>query len=147
MKIGNERIGGPAAPRRAARPGAAGEGPAFAAMVETGAGGGVQEPVPVRPAAPADAVLAAQQAPDAQVGRRRGLRRGRMILDQLDSIPLALIAGAVPRATLLQLLVMIEFERIDSSEPRLAALLDDIELRARVELAKHGHFSTGSPPP
>jgi hypothetical protein len=145
MKIVNERVGGPAAPRRPARARDAGDGPAFSALVETGAGESVPESAPVRAATPADAVLAVQQVPDAGVGRRRGLRRGRMILDQLDTIRLALIAGAVPRAYLTKLLTMIESEKSIATDETLSTLLDEIELRARVELAKHGQFETSTP--
>lgn len=147
MKIVNERVGGPAAPRRPKRPGAGGDGPAFAALVETRAGEDVAESAPVRAATPADAVLAAQQVPDAEIGRRRGLRRGRMILDQLESIRLALIAGVVPRAYLTRLLTIIEFEKSIATDKMLSTLLDEIELRARVELAKYGQFDTGTPLP
>ena len=140
MKIVTERIGAPAAPKRPARAGRAGDGVAFATMVETPSSEDAQGPAAVHPGTPADALLMAQQLPEGELGRRRNLQRGRTILAQLESLRLALIAGAIPRAQLRQLLALVELERVPAADPRLAAVLDEIELRARVELAKYGQF-------
>jgi hypothetical protein len=68
--------------------------------------------------------------------RRRALGRGRSILDRLDELRLELLAGAVP----LDLLRRLQGElgrRVDvADEPRLQGLLDAIEVRCAVEVAK-----------
>lgn len=90
------------------------------------------------PSVPVEAVLALQQAPDATQGRSRGLARGTQLLQHLDRIRLGLLAGGIPRQTLQQLASELRAERALTGDPKLAAVLDEIELRARVELAKYG---------
>jgi len=48
----------------------------------------------------------------------------------------ALLAGSVPKDRLIQLAQMVRARRDTVSDPRLATILDEIELRAEVELAK-----------
>jgi hypothetical protein len=47
-----------------------------------------------------------------------------------------LLAGGVSRAVLNRLVALVEVKREDFVDPGLAAVLDEIDLRARVELAK-----------
>lgn len=86
------------------------------------------------------AVLAAQEVqevPDAAAGRRRrALRRGEDILDRLEEIRLGLLLGTIPLARLHQLAQMLRSARERVDDPRLDEILDAIELRAAVELAK-----------
>jgi hypothetical protein len=51
--------------------------------------------------------------------------------------------GGVSRATLTRLLSLVNVEREDFVDPGLAAVLDEIELRARVELAKLNFEAAG----
>jgi len=90
------------------------------------------------PSVPVDAVLALQQAPDSTSGRSRGLVRGTKLLQHLDKIRLGLLAGGIPRQTLQQLASDLKAERALTSDPKLRMVLDEIDLRARVELAKYG---------
>jgi hypothetical protein len=97
---------------------------------------------PARAAAPTDLLLVAQEAqdaPDAAVARRRSVERGRDILDQLEGLRLALIAGAVPRRRLERMVELVARRRTAVADPRLAAVLDEIDLRTRIELAKLRH--------
>ncbi len=92
-------------------------------------------------AAPIDALLALQAAvDDAGEIRRRAVRRGRSMLDTLDALKADLLAGQLGEARLALLGGLIAEAR-DDLDPGLAAVLDDIELRVRVELAKRGRFS------
>ena len=86
-----------------------------------------------------DALLALQGVDDATMGRKKQLRRGRSLLDVLDALKLDLLAGRASESRLNQLMALVGQART-ISEPGLNALLDDIELRARVELAKRGLF-------
>jgi len=85
-----------------------------------------------------DALLAAQAvAGDVEQDvRRRLIRRGEDILDRLEELRHALLAGSVPKERLIQLAQMVRARRDTVSDPRLATILDEIELRAEVELAK-----------
>jgi hypothetical protein len=68
--------------------------------------------------------------------RKRLIRRGEDILDRLEELRHALLTGTVPKERLIQLAQMVRARRDTVADPRLATLLDEIELRAEVELAK-----------
>ena len=63
------------------------------------------------------------------------------MLDILDDIKLALLAGQLPKSKLSRLLSVVERQQGIFSDPRLKDVLDQIELRARVELAKFGTYT------
>jgi hypothetical protein len=77
-----------------------------------------------------------QEVEDALTGRRRALARGDRLLDALDGLRLALLAGAMPRSQLAALAQLAQEHAGLVDDPRLAAILGEIELRAAVELAK-----------
>lgn len=83
-------------------------------------------------------VLAVQETPESTQGRarQRARERGFKMLDYLEEIRLGLLLGMVPRDKLEQLAQMVRARREQVDDPRLTAILDDIELRAAVELAK-----------
>jgi hypothetical protein len=83
-------------------------------------------------------VLALQEAPDATRGRskRRAKERADMMLDHLDEIRLGLLLGTIPMSKLEQLAQLVRAKREQIDDPKLLAILDEIELRAAVELAK-----------
>ena len=83
-----------------------------------------------------DGILAVQEVPSATDGRSRGIKRGYGILDHLDDLRLGLLTGTLPRKRLVDLGEEIREARDTVIDPRLSAILDDIELRAAVELAK-----------
>lgn len=63
--------------------------------------------------------------------------RANHLLDRLEALRLALLSGGIPRRNLLDLQRMVERERGAVGDKHLAALLDEIDLRVKVELAKH----------
>jgi hypothetical protein len=85
---------------------------------------------------PLSTLLSIQELPDALTGRRRALQRGNSLLDRLEDLRLGLIAGIVPRERLQQLAELARSARDSVDDPRLAELLDHIDLRVAVELAK-----------
>jgi len=84
---------------------------------------------------PLDALLSIQELPDALAGRRRAMQRGSSLLDRLEDLRLGLLAGVVPRERLRQLADLAQSARDGVDDPRLAELLDQIDLRVAVELA------------
>lgn len=84
-------------------------------------------------------ILALQAVEDPLVKKKKLVRRGVQLLDTLEEIKADLLLGRVSEGRINQLMALISQAR-DRSDPRLDALLDDIELRARVELAKRGLF-------
>lgn len=88
------------------------------------------------PIAALDSILALQDMGDAGDGRSRGLSHGEQLLDILDSVRDGLLAGGIPRATLNKLAVAVTRRHDVFADPKLQDVLDQIELRAHVELAK-----------
>jgi hypothetical protein len=95
----------------------------------------------VAPSAPLvalDGVLAAQEVADPTEQRRRGVRHGDSLLAELRELQLGLVDGRVSEGTLRRLAGLLDGLRPAAGDPQLDALLDDLELRAAVELAKLG---------
>lgn len=109
---------------------AGGEGPTRAAAA-----------APVAAMAGLDAILALQAVGGPLEGRRKAVRRGTTLLDLLDGMKADLLVGRVG-ADRLDAMVATLGQLRERSLPELDAVLDDIELRVLVELAKAGRFPT-----
>jgi len=83
-----------------------------------------------------DALIALQALGDPLERRRRAVGRAGQILDVLDEVKMALIDGGAPASALQRLTSAIREQRGDTEDPRLESLLDEIETRAAVEMAK-----------
>jgi hypothetical protein len=90
-----------------------------------------------------DALLAMQSMDDAleREARKRVVRRGEDILDSLEELRHGLLMGEIPKEKLESLAQMVRSRRENCGDPRLGAVLDEIELRAEVELAKLSRLS------
>jgi hypothetical protein len=106
-------------------PAAGAEGPAQAASVGRAA-----------PVMAVDALVALQAAGGPLERRRRAVRRAGRILDALDEVKLALIDGGLTGADLERLRDAVREQRLGAGDPALDSLLDEIETRAAVEIAK-----------
>lgn len=84
------------------------------------------------------ALLALQGVDDPLSKRKRAVGRAGRILDLLDELKLALIDGGASPAMLDRLVGAVREERAVTEDARLDAVLDQIETRAAVELAKLG---------
>ena len=83
-----------------------------------------------------DSILTLQGMDDSMNGRSKGLAHGEHLLDMLDQVRDGLLAGGIPRATLNRLAVAVGRRHESFADPKLQEVLDEIELRAHVELAK-----------
>lgn len=83
-----------------------------------------------------EALLALQDVETSTERRRRSLRRAGRLLDELDDIKIALLGGDLGQAQLERLARAIREQRSATEDPTLESLLDEIETRAAVELAK-----------
>lgn len=88
------------------------------------------------PIAALDSILMLQGMEDSTDGRSRGLAHGEQLLDLLDAVRDGLLAGGIPRATLNKLAHAVGRRHEAFADPKLQDVLDQIELRAHVELAK-----------
>ena len=83
-----------------------------------------------------DALLALQEVSGPLERRRKAVRRAGRILDVLDEIKLALIDGDLSASALDRLVTAVRQERAGVEDPRLEGVLNEIETRAAVEIAK-----------
>jgi hypothetical protein len=85
-----------------------------------------------------DALLAMQEVGDAtdERTRRQANAYAEDLLDRLTGLQDALLRGAIPKESLMDLAKKIRAGRINVQDKRLKDILDEIELRAEVEIAK-----------
>ncbi|MFA6280807.1 MAG: flagellar assembly protein FliX [Bdellovibrionales bacterium] len=81
-------------------------------------------------------VLDIQEVDDALSRAARGKLRAEDLLDKLDDLRLDLLTGALSKSKLQRLADIAHSRRAEVTDPRLGEILDEIDLRAQVELAK-----------
>ncbi len=123
--------------RRKQRAGASG-GASFASELASEAGE-TQSVSGAGGVASMDSLLALQEVSDAPLDHRQAQQRGEELLAQLDDLRHALLIGAMPLAQLERLAQNLNRRRGEIADPRLAEVVQEVELRAAVELAKLGH--------
>ncbi|MCH8917851.1 MAG: hypothetical protein IIC52_07325 [Proteobacteria bacterium] len=64
-------------------------------------------------------------------------QRAEDILDRLDWLRHGLLAGAFSRRDLEGLARLVRIEKLEVNDPKLTEILEQIELRAEIELAKY----------
>ncbi|MBF0268499.1 MAG: flagellar assembly protein FliX [Alphaproteobacteria bacterium] len=144
MKVSGVGAASPASRTSKASKASAKGGTEFAQHLSDAIGGvgeaGVFEsPAPV---SGVDALLVVQAATDTgdedarRKARKRLYERGESILNHLDELRHGLLTGQLPKDRLIELAQLVRGKRDQVDDPLLAQLLDEIELRAEVELAK-----------
>lgn len=142
MKIKN--VGGPkgVASTKDKKRVASADGGAFSDAVRAAQGVGSAAPTAPSGAAGAvagvDAILATQDVGDAtdDETRRQARDYGNRLLDQLEAIRDGLLSGFVPKERLAHIAQSMRARKLATADPQLLALIDEIELRAEVEIAK-----------
>ncbi len=114
----------------------AGKGADFATELDEAAADKTSAVSGTGPLAAVDALLSVQEVTDSTKGRTRGAVRAQFMIDGLDEIRQGLLIGAIPKSKLAALVEVVREERDQADDAKLSALLDEIELRAAVELAK-----------
>lgn len=121
----------PSAARRAAAPGFSVDG-----ADEASEAAHASQSLGVAGVGSLDALIALQEVDGPVERRRRAVRRAGRILDVLDEVKLAILDGGVSSGALQRLSTAVREERTRIEEPGLGDVLDEIETRAKVELAK-----------
>lgn len=133
MKVTGPAASGPVTSRTAPRANGgfalSSSGPSSQASATT-AGGGVSS------VGALSALMAMQGVDDPLERRRRAVRRGSSLLDRLDELKLALLSDQTGDGALTGLRRVLAESRPDDDDAPLTQLLDQIDLRAAVELAK-----------
>jgi hypothetical protein len=137
MKVGGASgVAGAAAPTQTRSAGPAGApifepigGSAVAAAGVAGAGAAAQ-------VSSLEALIALQGLGGPLERRRRAVGRAGDILEALEGLKLDLLEGRLSTSAIESLTRAVADQRILTEDPQLEALLDEIETRAAVELAK-----------
>jgi hypothetical protein len=135
------KVSGPSGPSAAASarptsaPSAAG---GFEPIMSPGASGaaGVSGAGAVSAISSLDALIALQEVGGPLERRRRATGRASRILDALDELKLEVLAGGLTPTVVEALMRAVRDQRALTDDPRLEGVLDEIETRAAVELAK-----------
>ena len=88
---------------------------------------------------PLDSLLALQEVGDEPSNRKRQIQHGFNIVEHLDQIRIGLLEGKISESVLNNLDDLINSWREADTDNQLKELIDEIELRAAVELAKLEH--------
>jgi len=136
MKVTGAGGVGPAVGPKAARPAGGGDGFRIAAP-DAGAGTAQASSVSgVRNVMGVEALVALQDVGGPLERKRRAVGRASRMLDALDDIKAGLLIGELSMGDLDRLRRAVRDERAHTDDPNLEAVLDEIELRAAVEVAK-----------
>jgi hypothetical protein len=128
-------VRGPQSIKRAAGKSGGASGSSFAKHLDESSEAGAAHGVAGTGAV--SSVLGIQEVDDALTHASRGKLRAQDILDRLEDLRMELLTGAISREKLIQLARVVNVHRANVTDPRLAEILDEIVLRALVELAKH----------
>ena len=83
-----------------------------------------------------EALFALQEVPDATTERRRAFQRADEMLERLEDLKRGLLLGSIAPSKLADLARLAGEGSSQITDPKVREVLQDIELRARVELAK-----------
>ncbi len=122
--------------RKAASVGGSGFADALGAAESALAAGEVDGPVATTPVMNANPLIGFQEVDAAEYERRKAFKHGRLTLDALSQLRDALLMGALPVSSIERLERLVASERTLTTDPVLNGILDEIELRAAVEMAK-----------
>ena len=89
------------------------------------------------PVTAVDGLLTLQEVDDAAARASAGKRRAQDLLEGLDDLRHGLLTGGLSREKLLALAKHVQSRRAQVDDPHLSEILDEIDLRAQVELAKY----------
>lgn len=137
MKISRTGLSGTSPLRRTERRGG-GNSSAFAEHLsgrpETPEAQGVRG---TRSAGGVDSLLSVQEMGDALEQESQARQRAEDLLESLDDLRHGLLCGTLSRHQLEKLGRLVRARRVEVKDPKLLEILDQIELRAEIELAKY----------
>ena len=86
----------------------------------------------------ADAIFAAQMVDgeEERQRRRKLIKKGNALLDNLEEIREGLLLGEISKSRLIEISRFVKEKDMVESDPRLREIIEEIELRVEVELAK-----------
>ena len=140
MKVSGTRTVSPASTKKVGKTKASG-GPAFASHLQDAKDepDGLAQVSEVSGVTAVGSILAAQEVgdDDGQKARQQQQKYGEDILGRLDEIKQDLLIGAISTDHLANLAQTLRMKKSATDDPALISIIDEIELRAAVELAKY----------
>lgn len=99
---------------------------------------GVSSAAPTNSIARVDALLSVQGAESAteRAAKRRMVDRSEDILKELDTLKMSLLTGIMTLGQVIDIADVVASHREKIADPRLTSILDEIDLRAQIEIAK-----------
>lgn len=93
---------------------------------------------PTNSIARVDALLSVQgaESPTERAAKKRMQERGENILQELDKLRMGLLTGTMTVGQVVDIADVVASHRERILDPKLTAILDEIDLRAQIELAK-----------
>ena len=82
-------------------------------------------------------ILGVQEVDDALAHASKGKMRASDILDRLEDLRMELLTGSISKEKLMQLARIVTARRAQVTDPKLGEILDEIDMRAQIELAKY----------
>lgn len=83
-----------------------------------------------------NSLLALQEMPTATTGKSKAVKHAEGLIEHLDAIRHGLLLGQISKQRLSNIVKALETQREKNLDPELVQIINDIELRAKVELAK-----------
>lgn len=113
-------------------------GSGFSSLLGTGGPGASRGPGASSSIMAVDSLLAAQAAEDVNErgARKKARERGNKLLELLDNLRLSILSGTVTLGDMVAMADIVASHREKISDPELTWILDEIDLRAQIELAK-----------
>jgi len=99
----------------------------------------------IQPVTSMDGLLSLQEMPEDEIKKRRAVQESKGALEALETLRLALLTGSIPERLLHTLTKVVAIQKQHVDDPRLMSIIEDIELRTAVELAKLERASSPQP--
>ncbi len=117
--------------------GSAGGGSSFSSMISSGSSETAATQA-TQSLAQVDALLAIQGAedPTAKSSKKRMRKRADTVLDALEKVRMAMLSGRLTVGHMIDVADVVASHREKITDPEMTALMDEVDLRAQVELAK-----------
>lgn len=108
---------------------------------------GTKSAAPTHSIARVDALLSVQAAesPTERAARKRMQARADDILKELDKLRHSILTGSLTIGQVVDIADVVASHREKINDPRLTAILDEIDLRAQIEMAKIQMAMGGTP--
>lgn len=118
--------------------GTSSSGSSFASVLSAAesSSGGVSEASAASASASVSGLLGLQEVSEEEYNRKKLIAQGHNLINSLEALRHSLLMGQVPVEVLKTLESRLKQQRTMTFDPALHDIMDDIELRAAVELAK-----------